>query len=236
MSTIRDYLRKTPAKLPEPLWNLLRSHSPIRTAEEEQRELFKHANAYTVPESAFARTIDRALRACLALLKTTDHIKVEYVQGLTGNADVFYDKEQGTLKIHHRWLDFYSVHPKPSCRTSFPGNMDGKYAPFFCGHAVEELLTRSITSMFKASSMPWATEMRFMRHIRRLLRYMPHSIKLLTHKGGLLVTWEDDETEAIRQLGRGGPEYHVVLHEEKCSTFEPELLHTKAGKSAIHVL
>lgn len=112
--------------------------------------------------------------------------------------------------------------------------MDDKNAPFFCGHAVEELLVRSLTSMFKASSMPWATEMRFMRHIRRLLRYMPHSIKLVTHKGGLLVTWEDEETEAIRRVSRGVSEYHVVLHEEKCTSVEPKLLHPIAGKSAIH--
>jgi hypothetical protein len=77
VNTIRDNL-------------LLRSHRPIRSAEEEQRELFKNAKACCMPETAFVRTVDRAFRACCALLKFTDHIQVVYVKGLTSYGDVFW--------------------------------------------------------------------------------------------------------------------------------------------------
>lgn len=52
----------------------------------------------------------------------------------------------------------------------------------------------------------------------------------------MLVSWEDNETEAFRTLGPGGPDNHVVLHEGNCASVEMALLHEKAGKwsSAIH--
>jgi hypothetical protein len=40
---IRGTTGKRPTRLPETLWNLLRSVSPIRTVEEEQAELSKNA-------------------------------------------------------------------------------------------------------------------------------------------------------------------------------------------------
>lgn len=69
-----------------------------------------------------------------------------------------------------------------------------------------------------------------MRHIRRLLRVLPHSIKLRPQSGGLLVTWEDNEAESFRKLGGGGPEYRVVPHAEECFIARSELLHSDAGK------
>ena len=116
---IRDSTGKKPTRVPENLWNLLRSVSPIRTIEEEQQEFFKDARVCALPKSAFARTTDRALRACLAFLNATRDIRVLYVKGLTGKLDVFYDAGLGTLQIHHRWLDFDNVHQETSCRKLF---------------------------------------------------------------------------------------------------------------------
>ena len=209
---------------------MLRAHCPIRTVEEEQQELFKDAKPCTVPDTTFARTVDRALRACFALLKFTDHIQVVYVRGSTGKVDVYFDKGQGMLKIHCRWLDFACTHHRSFCRPWSPSNLADTNAPFFCCHVVEELLVRSIASMFKAHPTARPAEMKFMRQIGRRLRYLPHSIKLKPYPGGILVSWEDNETESFRTLGPSGPDYHVVLHDDNCANAETALLHDKAGK------
>ncbi|CEJ62517.1 hypothetical protein PMG11_11014 [Penicillium brasilianum] len=228
-NTIRDSLGKRPTRLPDTLWHMLRAHCPIRTVEEEQQELFKDAKPCVVPDTTFARTVDRALRACFALLKFTDHIQVVYVRGSAGKVDVYFDKGHGTLKIHCRWLDFACMHHRSFCRPWSPSNLAGTNAPFFCCHVVEELLVRSIASMFKAHPTSRPAEMKFMRQIGRRLRYLPHSIKLKAYPGGILVSWEDNETESFRTLGSSGPDYHVVLHDDKCANAEAGLLHDKAA-------
>lgn len=229
---IRESTGKKPTRLPESFWSLLRSVSPIRTIEEEQRECFRDTRICAVPRSVFARTTDRALRACLALLQATKDIRVLYVNSSTGKLDVFYDAKSSTLKIHHRWLDFDNVHQATSCRTLFPNNIGGNSAPYFCGHVVEELLALSISSIFKASPLLWATEMRYMRQIRRLIRLLPHSITISSHPGGLQVTWEDNEAESFRKLDGFGADYVVVLHAEQCTSARAALLRSDTGEFA----
>lgn len=227
---IRETTGKRPTRLSEALWNLLRSGSPIRTVEEEQVELFKDAEVCASPESAFAKTTDWALKACLALSKATRNIQVLYVKGPVGKLDVSYDAGHGTLKIHRRWLDFDAMRQEASCREWFPDTITEKNAPFLCNHAVEELLYLSISSIFKSSSTLRMAEMRYMRQARRLLRLLPHSIKLAPYSGGLMVTWEDNEAESFRKLGGGRTEYRVVLHAEECFIARSELLHLDVGK------
>ncbi|KAJ6126127.1 hypothetical protein N7471_010620 [Penicillium samsonianum] len=153
-----------------------KARSPIRTVGEEQAELFKNAEICASPESAFAKTTDWALGACLALSKATRNIQVLYVKELTQKLDVLYD----------------------------------------AGH--EELLYLSISSIFKASSTLWITEMTYMRQIRRLLRLLPHSIRLASYSGGLMVTWEHNEAESFRKLGGGGTDYRVVPMQRSVSS------------------
>ena len=229
---IRESTGKKPTRLPGSLWSLLRSVSPIRTVEEEQRECFRDARICALPRSVFARTIDRALRACLVLLRATKEIRVLYVNGSTGKLDVFYDTETSTLKIHHRWLDFDNVHQETSCRTLFLNNIGGRNAPYFRGHVVEELLALSISSIFKASVSLRVTEMRYMRQIRRLLRFLPHSITISSHPGGLQITWEDNEAESFRKFDGFGADYRVVLHVEQCTITRAALLQPDTSKFA----
>ncbi|CEJ61879.1 hypothetical protein PMG11_10395 [Penicillium brasilianum] len=210
---------------------MLRTHCPIWTVEEEQQQhRFKEAKPCSFPETTFARAVDRSLRACFALLRFTDHIQVVYVQGSTGKVDVHFDKGQGTLKIHWRWLDFACMHHRSFCRPWSPTNLADTNAPFFCCHVVEELLVQSIASMFKAHPIARPAEMKFMRQIGRRLRYLPHSIKLKPYPRGILVSWEDNETESFRTLGPSGPDYHVVLHDGNCSSAEMALLHDRTAR------
>jgi hypothetical protein len=209
---IRETIGKRPVGLPRELWRLLRTTTPIRSAAAELSMLFQNAEVCSPPNTTFSRTVRKALRACFALLDSMQGIQVVYVKGFDSRVDVVYNPQQSMLKIHHRWLDFDSIHQRASCRNWIPSSAkkeSGKHEPFFCGHIIEELLSLSITSVFGASKTPRTTEMRYMRHIRRLLRYMPHQITLTPSEGGLTVAWEDNETELFRKHDLGGAAYHL---------------------------
>jgi hypothetical protein len=47
---------------------------------EEQQQLCKDAKIRALPDTAFTKTIDRAFRACLALLAAPSEMKVVYVE------------------------------------------------------------------------------------------------------------------------------------------------------------
>ncbi|KAH2060207.1 hypothetical protein KXX03_006327, partial [Aspergillus fumigatus] len=65
--SITKSLMKEPAALPDTLWNLLRGVTPIRTAYEEQIDMFQNANVCECHRTLFAVTIKRALWASMAL-------------------------------------------------------------------------------------------------------------------------------------------------------------------------
>lgn len=164
------------------------------------------------------------------LLTFTDHTQVVYVKGMAGNADLYFDRGRGTLKIHHRWLNYASTHRRSFCQSWSPSSLADTNSTFFCSHVVEELLVRSIGSLFKAHAASRPVDINFVREIGRRLRYLPRSINLKPYPGDILVSWEDNETKAFRTLWPGGPDYHVVLHEGNCTSVETALLYEKAGK------
>ena len=230
---IRHVLRKEPVKLPKSLWDLLRPNSAIRTAEEEQINTFQNAPVCSSPNSTFARTVQRVLKACMALSDNTKHVEVSFIHINDNAIDTFFDLEYQVLKTHHRWLDFDAMHRKYPCRDLLPNNMAGADAPFFCDHIIEELLRKALPTIFRTDPMSRTTENGILRQIRHCLRHMPHSIMLkpMPQNKGLVVTWEDNETESFRKSCRSRVAYHVVLHEERCASARSELLHGDAGKS-----
>jgi hypothetical protein len=60
-------LRKELAVLPDTLWNLLWGVTLIRTAYEEQIDMFQNANVCECHRTLFAAIIERALWALMAL-------------------------------------------------------------------------------------------------------------------------------------------------------------------------
>ncbi|KAJ5982049.1 hypothetical protein N7451_012149 [Penicillium sp. IBT 35674x] len=95
VDVIRARAGKKPTKLPKTFWQLLRSASPIRTIEEEQQQRCKDATIRALPDTALAKSIDRAFRACLALLKAPSEMKVVYVEDMAGRLDVFITLQNG---------------------------------------------------------------------------------------------------------------------------------------------
>ncbi|KAJ5938357.1 hypothetical protein N7466_001491 [Penicillium verhagenii] len=228
-NAIRVCSGKKPTPLPKTFWQLLRSATPIRTIEEEQQQRFKDAAICALPDTTFAKTIDRAFRACLALLNAPRGMQVLYVEDLAGRRDVFYHAADQTLRIPHRWWKLDSVDPGAPCHNAVPMANDGQNAPISWQEVVEELLILSISSVWTAFPMSRIIENRYMRHIRRLLQGVPQNIQISPHATGLLVTWEDPPADAM-QSHEGEPGYKVVLHAGDCGA-DAELLHSETGRS-----
>ncbi|KAJ6016400.1 hypothetical protein N7540_010991 [Penicillium herquei] len=229
---IKEHSGKKPRKLPGILWDLLRSAAPIQTFEEAQCAAFQQAPLTEDSTSLFGRTVARAVRACMALLSTTRKIQVTFVQMPPGASDLYYDRQSNVLRIHGRWLEFDSIHKGSPCQTRFPAEMSRQNAPFFCGHVVKELMQVAVKSIFQIPIPLTTTERRYVRHIRRLLASMPHSIELMPiQQGGLHVTWDDNAPHALRKMGANAMKFHVILHEEVCGRQQRQLLHQRTGRS-----
>lgn len=148
-SVIRETLGKQPIRLPSMLWNLLRTNSPLRTPEEEQIEQFKLVENCRCPQSSFSQTIKRAFDAYLHLINDLPPIHVQFVRGNNTGVDCFFENETRILKIHHRWLNFHTIHKELRCRDHLPDEMTGTNAPFLCDHTIEELLRLCLGEIFK---------------------------------------------------------------------------------------
>ncbi|KAJ5666551.1 uncharacterized protein N7477_008999 [Penicillium maclennaniae] len=170
VDVIRDVLGKEPVKIPESLWDLIRSDSAIRTAEEEQIILFKNAPVCSPSNSSFSMTVQRVLKACMALSENTKYIRVFFIHIHNSTIDTFFDLEQQVLKIHHRWLDFDATHRRYPYRDALP-NIAGPYAPFFCDHIIEELIRKALPIIFRAAPISRTTKNGVIRQIRYRLRH-----------------------------------------------------------------
>ncbi|OQD94904.1 hypothetical protein PENSOL_c023G00732 [Penicillium solitum] len=208
------------------LWDALGSVPPIRTPEEEQAKLFLGAEVCALPESAFGRTISRALRACLAMYKQTEHMSIHFIHSDISDIEVAFDANRHALKIHQKWLEFDTLHRQHACRDVVPDNKAGQDAMIFCDHVIEELLRISLATISSILLISFHNKSEMMREVRHRLRLMPHSIDLKQSLPGMLmVTWEDNETELFRRHYGPRVTYHVVLHGETCVGSESELLH-----------
>jgi hypothetical protein len=220
---ISKILKKEPTMLPGMLWDLLRPSSAIRTAEEEQIELFRDAELCGPPESTFAGAILRAVRACIAMFKQTEHMTIRPVQSNMVDVDYFFDSERDTLNIHHEWL-----HRQYSCTDS--GEVAAKDAVVFCDHIIENVLSMLSATVFSTAPISYRSKMQAVQHVKHTLRLMPQRVILQQSLPEMLVvSWGNSKTESFGNYGLQET-YHVVLHKEKCMDLSSGLLHGNRGK------
>ncbi|EED22713.1 conserved hypothetical protein [Talaromyces stipitatus ATCC 10500] len=139
--TIKEGLKKEPISLPDILWNMLRANSLLRTANEEQFYSFKKAKICKVPETLFAKNVERGLKASMALWKVIE--KIEFVESRNVNVEMVFDPGENSLKVHNQWLDYGAMHTKYRCRSIVPKDS------FVCDHIVEELVRGVMGVIFK---------------------------------------------------------------------------------------
>ncbi|KAH3173447.1 hypothetical protein KXV78_000430 [Aspergillus fumigatus] len=218
VGSITKSLRKEPAALPDTLWNLLRGVTPIRTAYEEQVDMFQNANVCECHRTLFAVTIRRALWASMALCGYPTNI--QFVHSDNSQIDMVFDMGCRTLKIHDRWLDPGAVHYQSPCRPGMEYALTA-CGPFFCDHVVEELFTmvQGEMSRISPSVMNHSRRHKEIRLVRSKLRMMPRDVfvRVGSIPGTLRVSWQDGETASFLESHGSHAAYHVILHEEKCA-------------------
>ncbi|KAJ8207426.1 hypothetical protein LV159_008890 [Aspergillus fumigatus] len=206
--SITKSLMKEPAALPDTLWNLLRGVTPIRTAYEEQIDMFQNANVCECHRTLFAVTIKRALWASMALCGYPTNI--QFVHSDNSQIDMIFDMGCRTLKIHDRWLDPAAVHYQSPSRPGMEYALTA-CGSFFCDHVIEELFAMVQGEMSRVSPS-------VMNHSRR-----HREIRLV--RSTLRVSWKDGETESFLESHGSHAAYHVILHEEKCAGMMAHHLH-----------
>lgn len=91
-------------KLTKAYWRILRGYKLARTAEEEEQRRFLAAEAAPVPQTTFAKSVNRLLRACMRACHQTDGMAVQFVKAGQLHLQLFCAEAGNLLKIHERWL------------------------------------------------------------------------------------------------------------------------------------
>ncbi|RJE21446.1 hypothetical protein PHISCL_06227 [Aspergillus sclerotialis] len=219
---IKEHLGKYPTPIPTVLWNLLRRHSLIRTANEE-RNCHPGDPERTLSETTFSKTIQRVLRAGLMLSEDTKEITTVFVNTKDIEIGVQYNSEQNVLEISGKWLCFDTIHKHEPCavtNTMDPDNLGSN--SFICDYIAESLLELVLDKLdFGHLVRGWR------RRFVEKLRQMPREI---TAEQGfnakeIVITWKDGATHLFSTVCGKNIQYHVTLHEEKCWNKALDLLH-----------
>ncbi|GAB1315574.1 hypothetical protein MFIFM68171_05784 [Madurella fahalii] len=92
------------AELTDGYWAILRQYNLIRTAEEEEQRRFAAAPLVDVPESTFAKSVHRLLRACVRACPTTDGMAIRFVQAGQMRLQIVFSEAERLFLVHDRWL------------------------------------------------------------------------------------------------------------------------------------
>ncbi|KAI1646340.1 uncharacterized protein F4817DRAFT_366019 [Daldinia loculata] len=90
-------------EIKESYWTILRECG-FRTAEEEEKKQFLAAKPTAIPDTGFAQSVYRLIRAGLDSCPQTADISVVFVNAGSVGLDSFYSPAQGLFKIHEKWL------------------------------------------------------------------------------------------------------------------------------------
>ncbi|KAJ0120105.1 hypothetical protein J7T55_000958 [Diaporthe amygdali] len=85
-------------------WTLLRSHGLLWTAEEEEQRRFRAAPYVPVPETTFATSVSRLLRACIRACPQTTEMAMSFVQAGQLHLQLSFSEDEQLFRIHERWL------------------------------------------------------------------------------------------------------------------------------------
>lgn len=95
---------RKPFELTDGLWEILVQYGLVHTAEEEGRQRYENAPTTQVPNTSFATSMHRLLRACLRACPQTSTMSVEFVDAGEIYLDIFVSKAELLTRIHQRWL------------------------------------------------------------------------------------------------------------------------------------
>jgi hypothetical protein len=224
--------------LPNSLWRILRKYRLIKTPREEIHHRFKCSETVELPETRFAREVDRALRALLAADPATRHTRVIYVRCDGSKANLAFLKERNVIYVHERWLDFWRAHSGLECTVAQLSR--GEPETLFCEHVVEALYKRAMIAICPPLESPQQIQLRQLEPLQVLfarsgekLREMPRMIQTCLVEGSrsLRVSWNDGYSRGFSRDYGSRIEYLVVLHQIGCLAEAEKLLYNKSDGS-----
>lgn len=228
-------MKKQPASISRILWNLLRRHFLVRTAEEERIHRFRNAKEVRPPETTFSNTIQRFIKASLLLKESTSGITVSFADSQKSDLDLCFNTELTEVRISDKWLDFYAAHAGCECKVVAMGDADLNNT-FLCDHIAESVFISMISQLMAgsfAAAWPLKAQMDWfnssLTEFKEKVRQMPREIdvKQSPTAGEMIVTWEDGEARFFSKLYGKRVQYHVCLHEDSCWGVASLLLHPR---------
>ncbi|KAM7187192.1 hypothetical protein V8F33_011371 [Rhypophila sp. PSN 637] len=185
------------AELTKVCWTILRRHSLLRTAEEEEQHRFTAAPliANVDAGSTFATSVRHLLSACGYACPKTKGMAFRFVQAGQLHLDLFYSEAEKTFRVHDRWLSARGAVNE----LGLPENLPEADIVF---HTVKRLFSDGLEQLpvdaFRAVEVndarttEWRRRLEISLSEQRLLSYLRlfgPSLDVVLDSGGLLVAW-----------------------------------------------
>ncbi|CAK7215016.1 hypothetical protein SCUCBS95973_002332 [Sporothrix curviconia] len=94
----------TGVQLTATYWYILRKYDLVHTAEDEELRRFTAAAEATIPDTAFATSLQRLLHACFRACPQTDGISLQFVEAQQLDLQLSYSEDECLFRINDRWL------------------------------------------------------------------------------------------------------------------------------------
>jgi hypothetical protein len=231
---IKNSLHKEPAQLPRCVWVPLQKFGLVRTPQEQQCHVLHTAPPAVDRGTLYSASVERALKAALALDTRTKELKLVFKSGASTDLDLLL--LGSTLEINDKWLSFYDSHQKHPCWLS---RGDHQLFPdidhFTCSHIVTDLYELVLEELDRRPEHSYneltKSNKSLYQRVCESLRKMPIMVEAVAgvHPGEIEVSWADAEGDILSRVYGLDPQCRVVLHREsECSGKRSELL--AAGK------
>lgn len=229
MEIIKGSLKRKPVQLPSSIWDPLNEFGFIWTPQKEQRLLLRRAPMVDITSQPYYETVQRALRAALALDERTRHLKLLFKSG--DKADLALLVNGTDVLVHERWFDFYACHARSPCQISDralakTSSKDYNHEPFLCDHVVNYLYGLLLDQLMPGSCYCGQTATdRLRTKVSECVEQMPRKIEIAqgSQQGTIKVSWVDIASGRAKSNGLD-LQCRITLHESTCQGKRDELL------------
>ena len=207
--------------------------------DEELYHLLSNAPLTTKIESAYSVSVDRILKAILALDERTAGLKLIFKDGCDIGLDLFLKPFCHEVLINDRYLDFHESHINSPCGIYKHAISRGQGTETYpCNHSFTELYDLLLHEIEKSGQFDMATESvpLLLDCVRESLQQMPQLVRVSTgeNKGKILVKWKDTESDLAYELYRVELKCHITLHREStCAHRRYDLLTSHGERSCV---
>ena len=210
-------------------WTLLRKQNLVRTAEDEEQRRFTAAPPTDVPQTTFAASVYRLIRACVRACPQTNGMAITFVKAGTLHLHLFFSEAERLFRIHERWLT-------PDGALTELGLPEDLTEADMIFHAVKRLFAEALEQLPRSAFLEegdgreaeWRRKLEISLAEQRLLNYFRTWGEVNTDLFRTVPTWMV-KWNAAAQMNRQNVE--VQCHRaSRCSYLRDSLLIADDGK------